>query len=208
MLKTFTVLLAVLALSGCLRGLDRHGKQIKKMYVDQFTIETILPKNAPSISQHFRRLPNQMLSKESRREHLGIDFVADKGTPVLAPAPGRVVKSGLHALYGNTLELDHGVDTDGRRIHTIYKHLDSKIVTVGDVVARGQQLGGLGRTGVLSSGLLHLHFEVWQEDKRGNLRAVDPGLYWTGGRGRVECFDNEKTWASAPIRMTLPVICE
>jgi len=109
-LKIFAVMLAVLALSGCFRGLDRHGKQIKQMYVDQQTIKTILPKNAPSISQHFRRLPKHLMGKENRKEHLGIDFIADKGTPVLAPAPGLVVKSGSNVMYGNTLEIDHGTD--------------------------------------------------------------------------------------------------
>ena len=185
-----------------------YGKQIKQMYVDQATIKTILPKRAPSISQHYRRLPGHMAGPDHRKEHLGIDFVAAKGTPVLAPARGVVVKSGHGPLYGNTLEIDHGVDRDGRRIHTVYKHLNSKDVKIGDKVVRGQKLGGLGRTGLLSSGLLHLHFEVLHEDKRGNLQAVDPGLYWTGGRGRVQCFVKGRYWRAKPIRMTDPVQCE
>ncbi len=86
----------------------------------------------------------------------GIDFAAPSGSPVLAAANGTVIISrmgGWNGGYGNYIVIDHG---DGTQ--TLYGHLSSDSVSVGQKVSRGQQIGGIGNTGK-STGY-HLHFEV------------------------------------------------
>jgi murein DD-endopeptidase MepM/ murein hydrolase activator NlpD len=85
--------------------------------------------------------------------HQGLDIVARVGTPVMASAPGVVVKSGYEALYGNTVVIDHGA---GYR--SVYAHLSSCSVEEGACVNRGEELGKVGSTG-RSTGP-HLHYEV------------------------------------------------
>lgn len=194
--------------------MDKHGATIKKMYRDQVTIDVVLPHNAPSISQHYRRfkLDNAHatpgIDEGQRKEHLGIDIIGVKGTAIIAPASGQVVKSFVDPAFGNTIEIAHGTDATGRSLHSVYKHLASKSVKVGDHVVRGQRLGGLGNTGILSSGILHLHFEVLRQNSRGVLEAVDPSLYWLGGAGQVVCYSANNTWPEQPFRISYPVICK
>ncbi len=86
----------------------------------------------------------------------GIDFAAPSGSPVLAAANGTVIVSrmgGWNGGYGNYIVIDHG---DGTQ--TLYAHLSADNVSVGQKVARGQQIGAVGKTGK-STGY-HLHFEV------------------------------------------------
>jgi murein DD-endopeptidase MepM/ murein hydrolase activator NlpD len=94
--------------------------------------------------------------------HDGVDFVAPIGTPVNAAAGGVVVASEHQAEYGNMIEIDHGNGLSSR-----YAHLSKRLVNVGDVVLRGQNIGAVGSTG-RSTGA-HLHFEV-----RNQGAAVNP----------------------------------
>jgi murein DD-endopeptidase MepM/ murein hydrolase activator NlpD len=85
--------------------------------------------------------------------HEGVDFVADKGTPIYASAGGVVDYAGLDASYGNMVEIDHGND-----IVTRYAHASKVLVKVGQVVRRGQEIAEVGSTGRSTGN--HLHFEV------------------------------------------------
>lgn len=90
--------------------------------------------------------------------------------PILAAADGVVVKSvSMHYSYGNYVMIDHGYDSQGRRIMTLYAHMYSApSVKVGQKVTGGKtQLGLVGSTG--NSTGPHLHFEV-----RVNGKRVDP----------------------------------
>jgi murein DD-endopeptidase MepM/ murein hydrolase activator NlpD len=87
------------------------------------------------------------------RIHTGIDFRAATGTPVRAAGAGNVVYAGWRGGYGNTVIIDHG-----NSLATLYGHLSSISVNVGQRVARGQTIARAGSTG-LSTGP-HLHFEV------------------------------------------------
>jgi len=94
--------------------------------------------------------------------HRGVDIAADLGTPVWATAAGRVTRvEHLHG-YGLTVQIDHGAGTD-----TLYAHLQSVTVRVGDTVAAGDIIGTVGQTGNATAP--SLHFEVRQ-----NGEAVDP----------------------------------
>ncbi len=85
--------------------------------------------------------------------HTGLDFQAERGTPILAAAGGVVVAQEFHAEYGNMIEIDHGND-----LVTRYAHASRTIVRKGDLVKQGQKIAEVGSTG-RSTGT-HLHFEV------------------------------------------------
>ncbi|MEM9946143.1 MAG: M23 family metallopeptidase [Cyanobacteria bacterium P01_D01_bin.36] len=80
---------------------------------------------------------------EKGKFHSGIDLAAPTGTPVVAADGGKVIYAGVAGGYGLLVEVQH---SDG----TIswYGHLNSIDVNVGDSVAQGAQIGGVGSTGV------------------------------------------------------------
>lgn len=88
-----------------------------------------------------------------RAHHLGIDFDANTGDPVLAAAGGVVSFAGVRSGYGNVVQVDHG-----NGYSTLYGHNSKLIVRAGDIVRAGQQLSKAGSTG-RSTGP-HVHFEV------------------------------------------------
>lgn len=86
----------------------------------------------------------------------GIDFGAARGTPIRAAAEGTVIiarSSGWNGGYGKYVVITHSNGTQ-----TLYSHLSSVIVSAGQSVGSGQNIGYIGSTG-LSTGV-HLHFEV------------------------------------------------
>ncbi|MEO8304125.1 MAG: M23 family metallopeptidase [Betaproteobacteria bacterium] len=85
--------------------------------------------------------------------HEGIDFPAERGTPVVAAASGKVIEAGVHPQYGKILTIDHGNGLVSR-----YAHASEVFVNEGDLVVRGQRVATVGSTG-RSTGP-HLHFEV------------------------------------------------
>jgi murein DD-endopeptidase MepM/ murein hydrolase activator NlpD len=85
--------------------------------------------------------------------HPGQDIAAPRGTPVIAPADGTVVKADWQNGYGQTVVIDHG-----NGLTTRYGHLSKIEVAAGQEVRRGDELGQVGSTG-RSTGP-HLHYEV------------------------------------------------
>jgi murein DD-endopeptidase MepM/ murein hydrolase activator NlpD len=88
--------------------------------------------------------------------HLGFDLASVKQAPVPAANTGIVVHAGPLSIYGNAVVLDHGLG-----LQTLYAHLSSLDVAVGDTVQQGQELGHTGTTGLAVGD--HLHFEVLVE---------------------------------------------
>ncbi len=102
--------------------------------------------------------------------HNGTDFCIPRGTPMLAPASGRVVRvvSEFHR-GGLKLAIDHG---DG--LITSSAHLARALVREGDQVRRGQRVAITGYSGLDSLvsfpwGIPHIHFNVWLDGQ-----PVDP----------------------------------
>jgi murein DD-endopeptidase MepM/ murein hydrolase activator NlpD len=88
-----------------------------------------------------------------RQFHGGLDVAAKEGTPVVAPARGRVVFVGLKGPLGKTVKIDHGYG-----VRTLYGHNSDIVVKAGQQVERGQVIARVGSTG-RSTGP-HLHYTV------------------------------------------------
>ncbi|MBQ4350629.1 MAG: peptidoglycan DD-metalloendopeptidase family protein [Clostridia bacterium] len=97
--------------------------------------------------------------------HRGLDLACPSGTKVYAYAAGKVEKSTYHYSYGNYVLIDHGGG-----LATLYAHMAFRLVSEGDYVEAGQQIGAVGLTGSTSG--YHLHFEV-----RENGSLTDPAPY-------------------------------
>ena len=85
--------------------------------------------------------------------HEGVDYVMPEGSPIHAVSGGIVVYSAYHVQYGNMVEVDHGND-----VVTRYAHASRRLVQVGQIVRRGQEIAKVGSTGRSTGN--HLHFEV------------------------------------------------
>ena len=98
------------------------------------------------------------------KAHLGVDYAARRGTPVIAAGRGVVIWASRMGSYGNLVKIRHA---DG--YETRYAHLKSfrRGIRRGKRVKKGQTIGYVGSTG-RSTGP-HLHFEL---RKRG--RAINP----------------------------------
>ncbi|MGJ8569686.1 MAG: M23 family metallopeptidase [Hoeflea sp.] len=163
-------------------------------------ITVSMPANAPSISQQF-------LFTTGDAKHLGIDVIGKVGDPVIAVAIGQVTGSFSEPAYGNRVEITHAPDASGKRAVTVYKHLKQRLVKKGDLVDRGQRIGLLGATGVLSGGIPHLHFELYRQFGPVGQTSSDPHLYWVNGVGQVTCFDPAVDYDESRFRTTYPVFC-
>lgn len=89
-----------------------------------------------------------------RKFHNGIDIANQRGTPVVAAMSGTVAKAGYNGNYGRYLILRHA-----EGFQTLYAHLDKALVTVGDRIRQGQQVGEMGNTGYSNQD--HLHFSIF-----------------------------------------------
>ena len=89
--------------------------------------------------------------------HSGLDLAAPTGTAIYAAASGKVVyaatSSGGYSGYGKLIKIDHG-----NGVQTWYAHCSSILVSSGQTVSAGQQIGRVGTTGYVTGP--HLHFEV------------------------------------------------
>lgn len=104
--------------------------------------------------------------------HPGIDISSGPepvlGKPAVAANGGEVIYAGWYYDHGFTVKIDHG-----NGLVTVYAHLESLSVEVGQKVSAGQEIGKVGNTG-LSNGP-HLHFEVIRNGVKVNpLNYVTP----------------------------------
>lgn len=136
---------------------DQSGRQLsvlESMLYDQQLELSAIPSGLPSkgyITSGFGTRTDPI--KGGVGHHLGIDFDANTGDPVLSAAGGVVSFAGVKSGYGNVVEVDHG-----NGYSTLYGHNSRLIVRAGDIVRGGQQLAKAGSTG-RSTGP-HVHFEV------------------------------------------------
>ena len=98
--------------------------------------------------------------------HLGFDLAATARVAVAAANAGTVLHAAWLGIYGNCVIVDHGMG-----LTSLYGHLSSFAVGVGDMVTKGQTLGQSGMTGL--AGGDHLHFTMLV-----NGRPVNPVEWW------------------------------
>jgi murein DD-endopeptidase MepM/ murein hydrolase activator NlpD len=95
--------------------------------------------------------------------HKGIDIARPSNRTIKAADNGTVVSAGYDGGYGNKIIIDHN---NGMR--TVYAHLASISVSVGQTVSKGSAIGVMGDTG--NSTGIHLHFEVYKNGSLQNPR--------------------------------------
>src|SRR5262249_51649281 len=132
----------------------------------------------------------------------GIDFDAAGGDPILAAAPGEVSEvfdtPEVVDVYTDEMRRWCGIGARVRHaadFSTLYCHLSSRAVQLGDQVARGQLIGGAGLSG-LTANVVHLHFTVFEGG-----RPMNPHRFLTAG-----CFDPGRAYPD-PKALTYPVRC-
>ncbi|MDD4868238.1 MAG: M23 family metallopeptidase [Mycobacterium sp.] len=103
--------------------------------------------------------------------HAGIDLANAIGTPIVAVSDGVVIEAGPAAGYGALVKLRHADGTV-----TLYGHVNTTLVSVGQRVMAGDQIATMGNRG--NSTGPHLHFEVLQ----GGSQRIDP-VPWLAKRG-------------------------
>lgn len=103
-----------------------------------------------------------------KKSHTGIDIASNQGTAVYASDGGSVTLAGWNGGYGNCIMIDHG-----NGYVTLYGHLSSISVSVGQTVSQGATIGAVGSTG--NSTGPHLHFEVLKNGTR-----IDPEQFFSG----------------------------
>ena len=103
--------------------------------------------------------------------HAGIDLANSIGTPIVAVSDGVVIDAGPTAGYGMWVKLLHADGTV-----TLYGHINTALVSVGQRVMAGDQIATMGNRG--NSTGPHLHFEVLQ----GGSERIDP-VPWLAKRG-------------------------
>jgi len=103
-----------------------------------------------------------------QQTHLGFDLAVTAHVPVAAANAGAVLNASWLGIYGNCVILDHGMG-----VQSLYAHLMSFDVKVGDTVTRGQIVGRSDSTGL--AGGDHLHFTMLVGG-----RMVNPVEWWDG----------------------------
>ncbi len=105
--------------------------------------------------------------------HLGEDYEGTKDTPIKAAANGKVVDVNTgNVSFGTYVIIEHTLP-DYTKVFSLYAHLNSKSVTIGQEVLMGDTIGGLGNTGAADG--YHLHFEISFENK-----FLQSGMYGKG----------------------------
>ena len=137
---------------------DENGKSIKKTLMKT-------PINGARLSSSYGKRKHPILGYT--KMHLGTDFAAPKGTPIMASGDGKVTKAGWCGGGGNCVKIKHN-----RTYQTVYAHMSKfgRGIKKGVRVKQGQIIGYVGSTG-LSTGP-HLHYEVIENGKKINSQKL------------------------------------
>ncbi|MGI8500244.1 MAG: M23 family metallopeptidase [Hassallia sp.] len=161
-------------------GIDATEYELKRvaalkalMTPEKYWNGAFIKPNAGRVSTIYgvRRYYNGKFAKDYY--HRGVDYAGAAGSPVVAPAAGRVALVGRVSqgfrVHGNVVGIDHG-----QGVTSIFMHLSRINVKEGDMVQPGQLIGAVGATGA-STGP-HLHWGLYV-----NGQSVDPTPWRTPG---------------------------
>ncbi|GGJ92336.1 peptidoglycan DD-metalloendopeptidase family protein [Pseudomonas matsuisoli] len=150
-----------------LKRIERELAEQTKAY-DQFSprqpsnLLFDLPVNGPLSSPFGLR---RFFNGEERNPHSGLDFAVGAGTPIKAPAAGKVILVGDYFFNGQTVFVDHG-----QGLISMFCHMSKIDVKVGDEMPRGGVVGRVGATGRATGP--HMHWNVSLNGVR-----VDPSIF-------------------------------
>ena len=181
-------------------------------------IKVSLPKNSPILLSDYHSIwgaSGGIRSWEGKNvKHHGVDFYVKTGDPIIAANSGRVVLTTIDECAGPIVVIKH----TGNK-YAYYLHVGSFKVKHGDKVERGQTIADAGKliTTRCGGGIEHLHFQL---SSQGPCKTcwggwiiygdpknyLNPHKYWTGGKGKPECFIKGKDYPKR--KLTLPVLCK
>lgn len=141
---------------------DEHGRSLKRVF-----LKSPLKFDPIVTSQFSRRRLHPVLGVH--RAHLGVDYRAPTGAPVVAVADGRVVAASYSRGAGRMVHLRHG-----NGLETQYLHLSAAAVRVGDRVQQGEVIGRVGATGLATGP--HLDYRVRKDGQFVNPVAVHQAM--------------------------------
>ncbi len=162
------------------RYYDGNGAQVEGFLLAR-------PVRNARISSGFTRRRYHPILKRYRA-HLGIDYAAPRGTPIMAAGSGRIIFAGRTRGYGNLIKIRH---SDG--YVTLYAHQKAfrRGIKRGKYVKQGQVIGYVGTTG-LSTGP-HLHFGLYKNGRAINpARVVQVTTKRLGGKARKAFLKRKK----------------
>ena len=183
--------------------------------------EIILPKNSPPIISDHHSIYGVLGGSRSKpKKHGGVDFYQKPGERILAAADGKVYGVKIKdKCVGNQFAIFFGKAPDGTKLYATHMHVGKIYVKKGDTVKRGQHVADAGDLVKTScgGGMEHLHFHM--SKRRGTDPSfwgswrflgkpngwINPHLYWTGGKGKPECYEENKIYPDGLL--TLPVAC-
>tara|TARA_B100001093_G_C26701988_1_gene959515 strand:+ start:66 stop:1181 length:1116 start_codon:yes stop_codon:yes gene_type:complete len=189
-----------------------------------YEFQLVIPKNSPPIISDYKSIygvrggSRKEFNDLFRNQHAGIDFYIKKSGSILSAADGKVLFAKQYKCEGNIITIKHS-DT----LYSNYMHVGKFNIKKGDYVKRGQVIAqALVQTSSLSkkfpciAGLAHLHFTISDEGPCNNCTGSwkymgkdtswrNPHNYWTGGKGKPECFIEGKEYPKK--KLTLPVEC-
>lgn len=143
---------------------DENGKPLESMFLKS-------PVEFSRISSKFNKRRRHPIKKRII-PHLGTDYAAPKGTPIIAVADGVVTKSSYTGGNGKYVKLKHSSIYE-----TQYLHMSKRGVKLGEHVKQGEVIGYVGSTGLATGP--HVCFRFWKNGVQVNhlrqdLPAADP----------------------------------
>lgn len=148
-------------------------------YFEQDSIGDYFDEKAQSLRKAFLKMPlkfGRLSSSFSLRRfhpvqkrykaHLGTDYAAPRGTPILAVGDGTVIESSYKGYNGNYVKIKHNSSYT-----TQYLHMSKRAVKVGEVVKQGEVIGYVGSTGLATGP--HVCFRFWKFGKQVDHRQED-----------------------------------
>ena len=164
------VFIVLVVLGACARGPQNRGPSPKLSDPEYLRALRLM---VPVAGTKPERLSNTFTAQRGTagsREHLAIDIMAPRGTPVLAAVDGEILRVTTNELGGKTI---YATDP-ARRFVYYYAHLDryEGRTKPGATIRQGTVLGYVGTTGNAPKNAPHLHFQV--------MRMINSKQWWEG----------------------------